>query len=159
MCTMNTSYWGKVVNGQVRRGGRSLRDGPVRLPPRHARPAGHSPRLGANFDERARRHELLGLRIRRRNTVDQHRAPGPPPKSGGGPHRAIAEDRGQERLARADAKADGLAEAAAVLVSTIGGERFSMTLTGVPSTPDGNAVVESPSFVTRAPVPPDEKTI
>ena len=72
---MNTSYWGKVVNGQVRRGGRSLRDGPVRLPPRHARPAGHSPRLGANFDERARRHELLGLRIRRRNTVDQHRAP------------------------------------------------------------------------------------
>jgi len=75
MCTMNTSYWGKVVNGQVRRGGRSLRDGPVRLPPRHARPAGHSPRLGANFDERARRHELLGLRIRRRNTVDQHRAP------------------------------------------------------------------------------------
>src|SRR5215831_16781429 len=87
------------------------------------------------------------------------RAPGPQPKSGGGPHRAIAEDRGQERLARADAKADGLAEAAAVLVSTIGGERFSMTLTGVPSTPDGNAVVESPSFVTRAPVPPDEKTI
>jgi len=87
------------------------------------------------------------------------RAPGPPPKSGGGPHRAIAEDRGQERLARADAKADGLAEAAAVLVSTIGGERFSMTLTGAPSTPDGNAVVESPSFVARAPVPPDEKTI
>jgi len=34
-----------------------------------------------------------------------------------------------------------------------------MTLTGVPSTPDGNAVVESPSFVARAPVPPDEKTI
>src|SRR5437899_9423133 len=32
-----------------------------------------------------------------------------------------------------------------------------MTSTGVPRTPDGNAVAERPSFVARAPVAPEEK--
>ena len=157
---MNTSYWGKVVNGQVRRGGRSLRDGPcdclrVTLARRAIARAWERTSTSATGGTSCSAFGFAGATP---SISTAPRAPGPPPKSGGGPHRAIAEDRGQERLARADAKADGLAEAA-VLVSTIGGERFSMTLTGVPSTPDGNAVVESPSFVARAPVPPDEKTI
>ena len=34
-----------------------------------------------------------------------------------------------------------------------------MTSTGVPSTPDGNAVAESPSWWGRAPVPPELKKV
>ena len=34
-----------------------------------------------------------------------------------------------------------------------------MTSTGVPSTPDGNAVADSPSCWGRAPVPPELKKV
>src|SRR6266850_1371980 len=70
-----------------------------------------------NLHERAWRHELLRLWIRWRHAVDQHGPPRAGPAAeepGRRVHRAIAEDRGQERLARAHAEGDGLAEAAAV---------------------------------------------
>src|SRR5262245_38510870 len=76
-----------------------------------------APTWKLNLHECARRHELLGLRIRRRHAVNQDSTAGPRPAAEEAArriHRTIAEDRRQERLPRAYAKGDGLAEAAAV---------------------------------------------
>jgi len=112
-----------------------------------------------NLYERARGHELLGLWIRRRHAVDQHRASRARPaaaESGGRMHRAIAEDRGGERLARAHAEGDGLAQAAAVFSraarivaqALLLDDQWRQVLDDLDRgarTPDGNAVAESPS--------------
>src|SRR5262249_4665087 len=86
------------------------------------RPAA-APTRNLNLHERPGRNELLRLRIRRRHAVNQDSTAGPSPaaqESGCRSHRTIAEDGRQERLTRAHAERDGLAEAAAVFAGATG---------------------------------------